>query len=233
MKLVAIGDLHGRDTWKKIVEGEKDADTIVFIGDYLDAWNISPGQQLTNLTEILEYKKANPEKVVLLMGNHDFQYLTEDQRYSGYNSEYAGRFRVFLQSALDEELLQIAYEQDGYLFTHAGVTKTWGGHIPEYLQKHMALRTNSLFSRNPDSFNFYPGDTSGCGESIHQSPLWVRPDSLLKDFWGDMVQVVGHTSQDHITYYEGPLPHKLIMIDAIEAREYLKITDYGPQTMHL
>ncbi|MFM7767039.1 MAG: hypothetical protein ACKO9S_04160 [Bacteroidota bacterium] len=36
-KIVAIGDIPGRDVWKKIVKSHQDADRIIFIGDYFDA----------------------------------------------------------------------------------------------------------------------------------------------------------------------------------------------------
>ena len=71
MKITAIGDIHGRNIWKDIVEKESDSDKIVFVGDYVDTYdNISPGQQVKNFEEILEFKKTNPNKVTLLLGNH-------------------------------------------------------------------------------------------------------------------------------------------------------------------
>jgi predicted phosphodiesterase len=40
MKIVAIGDIHGRDYWKQIIEQEQDADVFVFVGDYFDSFTI-------------------------------------------------------------------------------------------------------------------------------------------------------------------------------------------------
>ena len=40
MKLVAIGDIHGRDIWKQIVETEQ-PNTVVFVGDYFDSFDKS------------------------------------------------------------------------------------------------------------------------------------------------------------------------------------------------
>lgn len=34
MQIIAIGDVHGRDTWKEIED--HDADQLIFIGDYVD-----------------------------------------------------------------------------------------------------------------------------------------------------------------------------------------------------
>lgn len=42
MKIVAIGDIHGRDIWEDIVKKEHDADKIVFVGDYFDTRDNMP-----------------------------------------------------------------------------------------------------------------------------------------------------------------------------------------------
>ena len=39
-KVIVLGDTHGRDIWKKIVEANPDADLFIFIGDYFDSFNI-------------------------------------------------------------------------------------------------------------------------------------------------------------------------------------------------
>jgi predicted phosphodiesterase len=36
MKIVTLGDTHGRDIWKTIVKIEEDFDKFIFIGDYFD-----------------------------------------------------------------------------------------------------------------------------------------------------------------------------------------------------
>ena len=48
-KTIIIGDVHGRDQWKQIVAQEKDADTVIFLGDYFDSFNISAVEQMHNL----------------------------------------------------------------------------------------------------------------------------------------------------------------------------------------
>lgn len=46
---------------------------ILVLGDTHEG--ISAEQQLSNLEEILTYKGSNPDKVILLRGNHDTQHL--------------------------------------------------------------------------------------------------------------------------------------------------------------
>lgn len=71
MKTIAIGDCHGRSFWKLITQIEKDADEIVFLGDYFDSRDGFTGvEQIHNFKEILEYKESTEKKVTLLIGNH-------------------------------------------------------------------------------------------------------------------------------------------------------------------
>ena len=87
-KLVAIGDIHGRDTWKQIVEQEQ-PDTVVFVGDYFDSYDIPGIDQIHNFKNIIQWKLDNPQcKVVLLVGNHDFHYMsTCNEYYSGFQRD--------------------------------------------------------------------------------------------------------------------------------------------------
>ncbi len=37
MKTIVIGDIHGRTSWKDIIEKEQTWDKVIFIGDYFDS----------------------------------------------------------------------------------------------------------------------------------------------------------------------------------------------------
>lgn len=225
MRLIALGDTHGRKTWKHIVEKEK-FDKIVFIGDYLDSREgISGEDQLENLKEILDYKRQNLDKVILLFGNHDFHYLkTSMEPYSQYQSNFRRQFGEVLHQAIDERLLQMCYSHDNLLFSHAGFTKTWcqskiGNQNPS--GEAFIEGVNSLFITDPNSFEFSPGENmSWTGDDITQSPIWVRPYSLMKDKIDEYIQVIGHTSVIRIE-----TSHPIIPIDAIEIGEYLIYED--------
>lgn len=70
MKILVLGDIHGRTIWKDIIEKEN-PDKVIFLGDYVSTHdNISSTQQLNNLEDILAYKEDNLDKVILLRGNH-------------------------------------------------------------------------------------------------------------------------------------------------------------------
>jgi predicted phosphodiesterase len=222
MKIVALGDTHGRVIWKEIVEKEKDADMIVFIGDYFDTHHsgVSGNKQLVNFKEILEFKRANPNKVIMLTGNHDFHYMRGiGENYSGYQAGYAIDFGEAIHDALSDDSLQMCWVHDKYVFTHAGVTKTWAW-ANEIDVNNLAQSINDLFKFKPNKFKFTVGPRwDNYGDDITQTPIWVRPESLHNDILSDITCVVGHTTQESIK-----INNDIILIDTLgTSQEYLVI----------
>jgi len=255
MKIIALGDTHGRDNWKQVASREQ-FDKLIFIGDYFDSHDgISAAEQKGNFKEILEYKKRNSEKVVLLIGNHDFHYLDGVyETYGGFQEEQRSSIRALLQPAVDSGMLQICFVWKHLLFTHAGVTKTWHSN---HLQRSGSIEydINLLFKQDKAAFEFAWGRTnrrgkgdgsddgtdfeyawgrtnrrgkgdgsddgtdfeyawgrtySPTGDDPEQSPIWVRPASLLEDRVDNYVQVVGHTIQKSLM-----LSDEVIFIDTL------------------
>lgn len=236
MKIITIGDIHGRSVWKEIVEKEKDADKIIFIGDYFDSFDIPSEDQFKNFNEIIEYKIAHPEQVVLLIGNHDYQYFWfTKEKYSGYQEKHAMDIRDVLNTLRKEGMLQIAYQHDRYLFTHAGVTKTWyTNNYPTDMQdfSNVANEINYIFEDHPEAFRFTPSTAfDQHGDSITQSPIWVRPRTLATDAIDRYIQVVGHT---HMPMINNMISPNLWFIDTFDhCKEYLAIVDGKPETRTL
>lgn len=203
MKLIALGDTHGRSFWKLIIAREK-PDIVVFIGDYFDTReNFTAVEEMRNFEDIIDFK-LNPEKygckaetvVILLIGNHDLHYFPE----IGYNgtSGYQSGAAVSISHLINEhrDKLQMAYVFDNYLFTHAGVCVEWLK-MHDYQDQEVTEFINDQFRFKPKSFNFNGWESSG--DNIGQTPVWIRPRSLvtsgkfsgLKD---KFIQIVGHTT---------------------------------------
>lgn len=222
MKTLVIGDIHGKDVWKGIVNLPHDK--IVFVGDYFDSFDIPFQKQYQNFLAILEFKKANPDKVVLLVGNHDYHYLgySPEDRYSGYQEVYAGPIGELLRDAVSKGQLQMCtVEEGGVLISHAGVTKTWCefAHID---LNNLEGSINKCFMFTPQMFKFmkYQG-ADGTGDNVYQSPIWVRPKSLCSDKIPDTTQVVGHTKFKEIISN-----NDIIFVDVLDStNEYLELED--------
>ena len=222
MKIVALGDTHGRYNWKDIVAKESDADKIVFIGDYFDTHDdVTPEQQIDNFLSILEYKKANMDKVVLLIGNHDYHYTGYAySTYSGYQYGAAPRIREILLEALKDDLMQMCYKHDIYVFTHAGITKTWATRCNIDIND-LENSINETFKTKPMYFDFTMGDNfSQTGNDITQTPIWVRPQALLSDKLDDIVYIVGHTTVVKLGLME-ELPNLILIYCLGTTGEYL------------
>lgn len=233
MKIVALGDTHGRSIWKKIVDKEMDADKIVFIGDYFDTKeNITAQQQLKNFEDIITIKELYPDKIELLFGNHDFHYMRGmaeiNELYSGFQELHCFDIQDKIHEALDKNLFSMCHIYDKYLFSHAGISNTWlkstgyqGKIENELIQNYI----NDLFRFKPLSFRFTPGnqfDMYGTGEDISQTPIWIRPKSLLQDGLNPYIFVVGHTMQEQMTN----IANKIYLIDTLgTSEEYFVLED--------
>jgi len=200
MKTVVIGDVHGRSLWKLIVNQEN-ADRIIFIGDYFDSFDISGVEQIQNFKEIIEYKETSGKEVIMLVGNHDHHYFPE-VGYTG-TSGYQSGISPSINQVIDEnrQHLQMAYSFDEFLFTHAGVSPTFmDGEFGEegWVEDNVVELLNDLFKYKPKSFDF--NGTDPYGDNTYQTPIWIRPRSLMavnkkhdKGLKKKYIQVVGHT----------------------------------------
>lgn len=218
MKVIALGDTHGRNAWKSITDIEP-ADKIVFIGDYFDSKEeISGEDQMENFKQIMQFKRENPEKVVLLFGNHDFHYLkSSDAKYAGHQPWFKNEIGELLEFAINDNLLQMCFVIEQFMFSHAGVTKTWcrNNNINKY-----EADINNLFLSNPELFGFVKEPNfDKSGDNNYQSPIWVRPLSLSGDKLDNYTHIVGHTMVDEIM-----IRKDLIFIDTLgTSGEYLLI----------
>jgi len=129
-KILIIGDVHGRTFWLEACDHKDDFEKIVFLGDYVSPYpyeDISNERAIEIFNEVLDFKKENPEKVVLLLGNHDFSYFntgicecrTDHRNWGSLNTTYTSNLDLF----------DIAWEtkigDKRYFFSHSGVRKGW------------------------------------------------------------------------------------------------------------
>lgn len=224
MSTIIIGDIHGRPIWKQITD-KHPKDEIIFVGDYFDSKDGVPThEQIQNFKKILALKNENPERVTLLVGNHDYHYLPfADETYGGYQKFTAWDVREVLYPVYTEKQLQVCLQRGKFLISHAGFTKTW-------CQKNKIRLTepvkhvNDLFYTKPEAFRFTMGKKrEQTGDEPEQGPLWVRPHSLNKDGLKGFTQIVGHTQQPSII-----LDSRIICVDVLGfTPKYLEINGEG------
>lgn len=216
-KILIIPDVHGRDFWKEPVKQElKNNETsIVFLGDFTDGYptewesNFDYRQHtVDNFKEIIELKKQNPERITLLLGNHDCGYAIGDTISS---SRMDRKHRSELEELFKEnrELFQIAEEHDiagrHFVFSHAGILKGWvksvWGDEADDTDFKVVDRLNNAWLVEDWSILNYLGDYDdyrGWGGLQYGSPVWSDIRS-----WVNVTQdetygfnIVGHTQLD-------------------------------------
>lgn len=237
MKTIILGDIHGHDSWKQIVEQNKDADRIIFVGDYFDSFSVPSVVQQHNFKEIIEFKTSTDKEVVLLIGNHDYHYFPEigDTGTSGYQAVHAPSISQLIDE--NRQHLQVAYQFDDILVTHAGVSSVWlDDSIIMWDVPNLAMYINDLFKYQPKKIGYRSykqiGDTvystGGYGNETFQGPIWIRPQALMRANYdtlrSQIRQVVGHTGQNQIDIKGKTTGGRYYFIDTLP-KEYLIVTD--------
>ena len=237
-----IPDVHGRLFWKEPVEQVlKDSDAqIVFLGDYLDPYphEWEDGEDYRRISierfkEIIEFKKANPDRITLLIGNHDGGYCLGDHicscRHDYANSREIER--LFLDNV---ELFKIAEEKDindkHFIFSHAGILKKWvervwgeedmnreGFNVVNELNNAWLTDNYGILDSLGD-YDYY----RGWGGGRYASPIWSDIRSWVdvepEETYG--YNIVGHTQCD-----ENPVLLKAIA--DLDCRKAFYLDDEG------
>lgn len=230
-ELIIIPDIHGRDFWKQAVKdgGERH---VVFLGDYLDPYGfegITEQEAWNNFMEIVDFKKANPSRVHLLLGNHDLGYM--DMRINDCRRDRinAGRNQRFFLDNLD--LFDLAHETilngKRLLLSHAGVNRIWhalhfGINTPIEACLYNSMLHGSKRSRLMETLadvSYLRGGPSSFG-----SMVWAD----IREFTEDgsetpgIVQIVGHTLID-----DGPVMVGDGEVFCLDCRKAFMLTEDG------
>lgn len=201
---IVFPDIHGRDFWKKVLEGgcEWDASLYIFLGDYFDPYpseGITPAWALMNWHDMnLTLKEHGDKEIVFLLGNHDAHYMNEIFQQRGRGSRFSRQYCDKIRQLLSKVPLRLAYEmsigENKILFTHAGVTYPWYLQYKDLIGTLNADNLNALTNSDEGwlalcDTSFYRG-----GGQAYGSPLWADCEEFTNDAIkiGYDLQIVGH-----------------------------------------
>ncbi|MDR1363620.1 MAG: metallophosphoesterase, partial [Spirochaetaceae bacterium] len=185
---IAIGDIHGRPYWKNYLD--KDFTEFYILGDYFDGYTTSFAQEYENFKEICEAARKD-SRLRLCLGNHDYHYLSgiPPQRYSRFQDKHYQAINEILE--LNIALMKTVYvTNDDYIISHAGLSNTFFEKMRSAGVKNID-GINEAFNRNRGILTFNGFDIYGDDPS--QSPIWIRPKSLVADPVPGLNQIAGHT----------------------------------------
>lgn len=192
-KIYIVPDVHCRNFYKPVLNIIDSP--VIFLGDYLDPYyreGFSFEHGLENLKEIIQFKKDNPERVTLLMGNHDFNSLWQQNWASRFTPSkeaynlYKENFNLFNPYKII----------DNVFFTHAGISSGWYDvwkieNIEDFINKDW-----NDFLLNPEEENY--GAIFDCGRSRggyapYGGIFWHDAFESYEFNPIDYTQIYGHT----------------------------------------
>lgn len=206
MKVISIGDIHGKTCWTQIVKDNPDADKFVFAGDYVDSFDVTNTEIISNLLSIIEFKKQNMDKVILVLGNHDIQYMYSNPEFkcSGYRPEMYFQLNDIFMSNL--KLFQYAYQCYNTIWTHAGITKQWvdfakvsASSVWNYSESIVDFINNLGYNSNHGLLHIV--DKTRGGSYDFGGPTWCSKELLKVDALDNINQIVGHTWSNQIEQF--------------------------------
>lgn len=196
--VIVCPDVHCRDFYKPVLN-IKDKQ-IVFLGDYLDPYpweDVTFRQGIENLKEIIQFKKNNPDRVTLLWGNHDFNYIWRKNWATRFDPHFCKEVHQIYMENFD--LFEPYKIIDDILFTHAGVSKGWYNlykieNIKEFLDTHWKAFLNSALGVEEEAYFpiFNCGRIRG-GYSKYGGIFWNDVRELDYENPTEYIQIFGHT----------------------------------------
>ncbi|MDR1224800.1 MAG: metallophosphoesterase [Tannerella sp.] len=196
-EILIVPDVHGRKFWEPALDYKGE---IIFLGDYVDPYpseGFTQANALYALSKIVELKQQNPDRVTLLIGNHELHYYNRDFKASRFSEEYYAKYHAILTGKTTAGLFQVCRQIDNYLFIHAGITKGWYDRHDGELQAlgdNLETQLNRLFLQNQEAFFEISGERGGWHR--HGSPLWADASEYVYEqepFDKNMIQIIGHT----------------------------------------
>ena len=193
-EIIVIGDIHGEQTWKDVVKQHPNG-VFVFLGDYCDPYNhdLFEDEVLNNLSQIIKFKQEHSDNVILLLGNHDIQYIDD-------TAELCSRYMVRINNEIEElfkenkDSFQKIHAEGNLLFTHAGISQNWfktnfanmdKGDILEIINDH-----------DNASVLHHCGKARG-GHMPYGGIFWADKNEMCNPLNG-FIQIVGHTRVPNI-----------------------------------
>ena len=224
--MLVIPDIHGRTFWKEAVKDHEN-ELIIFLGDYLDPYtgleDISKKDAYENFIEILEFKKAHMNNVILLLGNHDCTYVI-GTNICDCRADHSRMKEISKLFKDNKELFQLAYEvivdDKKYIFSHAGIHQ---GYFQACFGKDEDINNAvKLFNDGykEDDYallsslgvvSFLRGGWAKCG-----SIVWADIREFLNEPETFAYQIVGHTQLKNpiVTEYIAALDcHRAFLFD--------------------
>lgn len=189
MKVLVIPDIHCRKFWREVIKNNSEkVDKVIFLGDYLDPYKVEIEETpelmecktsydyiniLKMLNDIVSLKKNNPDKYILLTGNHTDSYIWA-KFVAGSRTDYFNweKYHKFFSQNL--EYFNLVWIKNDCIFSHAGISEGWAY---QFLDTYMKYDESALD-----------------GIDVVKEAAEVLRDTKLKDFNINYIKAISNIS---------------------------------------
>lgn len=224
-KILCIPDIHCRKFWRQCIDDNiEKVEKVIFLGDYLDPYpdEIEAHPELMEvedlydaynalemLNHIISLKKDEPDKYILLTGNHTDSYIwsnfkagtrTDNKNWKEYHNFFLENLNYF----------NLVWIEDDVIFSHAGISKNWS---EDFLYSYMKYDEGAELEKDSTVFE--------TARVLKDTPLsnfniyYVKAISNISPYrygeafngsceWADL--------REHIDLYETSIQGKIIPI---------------------
>ena len=148
-KILCIPDIHCRKFWRQCIDDNiEKVEKVIFLGDYLDPYpnEIKAHPELMEvenpydaynalemLNHIISLKKNEPDKYILLTGNHTDSYIwskfsaasrTDHKNWEKYHKFFSQNLNFF----------NLVWVENDCIFSHAGISEGWKNEVVKRLE---------------------------------------------------------------------------------------------------
>lgn len=202
-EILIIPDVHGRTFWREPCNNWKGK--IIFLGDYFDPYpqeGITDEMAYVNAIELFKFIEDNSNRVIALLGNHDLHYIsTEFVTSTRFSRLYEKKIKELFDKYI--KYFKLGYEINNFLFTHSGITDSWGKAFEsnKYYDNSKSTDTNlnillsKLLEGDYRSIELlsWVGHSRG-GWNNSGSCVWADLiETLYSNSYHNYTQIVGHS----------------------------------------
>ena len=251
IKTLIIPDVHCRDFYKDplmyVLEQLPDVN-IVFLGDYLDGYPYEWMEGMSgryscdyqkkgveNLKEIISLKKRYPERITLLLGNHDLTYIY-GKKFCECRTDYINWCEILNLFKENIDLFKLCHDEiindKRIVYSHSGFNKMWEEtmchvlNIKKDTDKDEPINCDEINIRFHESVKFYYEDDNK--QFMHKDEIYdVLSDiSYLRGGWTSYGSIVWGDIRDFSdSYIDEKLINETLFNDVIQIVGHTQLND--------
>lgn len=205
MKVLFVGDIHNHTYILDDImnlDNKCNFNKIILFGDYIDDWNTDNHDSLRTLERVFNMKDMQPNKYILLIGNHELSYLGYPCSGHKIDLEELVTLKLRENYGLLNLFTEIQLGNRNYICSHAGFSKPF---IDEVLEDDWRESMLKIYGSSLKPMTMCSRKRGGLDP--YSSPLWTDRKEHMEFLNFNIVhndtryQIIGHSPVKSVANY--------------------------------